>query len=150
MMFESAADLRTTMQLQLRYLNSNFIIYENIEHRLLLDGLFLHQQEISKLAIYKFFDNYRQAITEIISKNTIPSNLFFYKYLYQLCNATYYLYNEEPDVDFLKDFKHIYHKQIKEDTKKLAISQLRRGIKFIEEHPIDYQEQLIQIAEKIL
>jgi hypothetical protein len=58
--------------LQLRYITSEFIIYENIEHRALLDRLFFHKQDISKLAIYKFFEGHTNVISEVVQKGTIP------------------------------------------------------------------------------
>jgi hypothetical protein len=85
-----------------------------------------------------------------VQKGTIPPKWFFYKYLYHLCNATYYLYNEPANITFLKELKKVYCKPISEDVKKLASKRLAMGIRYIENNPIDYKEELKQLAKKII
>lgn len=149
-LFESYSDLRTMTPLQLRYITSEFIIYENPKHQTIIDNLFLYKDEISKLAIYKFFDGHISAIEEVVEEGTIPSKWSFYKYFYHLCNATYYLYNEEVDADFLKELKRIYCKPIREEVKKLAAKRLAMGIEYIKNNPINYKEELLLLSKKII
>ena len=150
MIFNLQSELHIMTPLQLRYIKPEFIIYENSEYKQLLDTLFSYKYEISKLAIYKFFEEHDYAIQEVISENTILPKWYFYKYFYHLCNATYYLRNEEVDSVFLKELKRIYCKQISEKTKSLAVECLANGKNYINEHPIDYQKELSKLYEKII
>ena len=150
MLFDLYSDLRTMTPLQLHYITSDFIIYENPDYKMLLERLFSYKNEISTLAVYKFFDGHMSVINEVVEKDTIPSEWFFYKYLYHLCNATYYLYDEEVDITFLKELKRVYCKPISEEVKKLAAKRLAMGIKYINDNPIDYREELRKLYNKIV
>lgn len=150
MLFDLYSDLRIMTPLQLRYITSELIIYENPKYKTIIDNLFLYKDEISKFAVYKFFAGHMSVIEEIVEKGTIPSKWFFYKYLYHLCNATYYLYNEEVDVNFLKELKKVYCKPISEEVKKLAAKRLAMGIDYIKNNPIDYKEELLLLSKKII
>lgn len=131
--------------IQLRKFSENLVIYQNLKYLNLLEKLLMKKNEISTLAIYRLFETYKNKIDKILTQNEI---LFsdYSKFIYHLCFGTYYLLNEDPNIEFLKDLKWILRRQIKDETKSQAIKYLKLGVDYINKFPVDYRKELIKLS----
>jgi hypothetical protein len=125
------------------------IIYKNTNYITLIKYILEKKFEISKLAIYKFFDSKKLEINKVINQNNDNLNLeFFSKIIYHLCLASCYLTEKLPDKSTLLEIKNIY-KPITAELKQIAINYLKLGLNYIDKFPVDYRKELTKIYDEL-
>jgi hypothetical protein len=104
--------------------------------------------EISKLAIYSFFEAHDSLVKKIIAQNDILEEDYT-KYIYHLCYSVYLLLEQPFDVDFLRKIKRIRLTPVDQVYKEQAVDLLKQGINYIKNNPVDYRKELAKLYDRI-
>lgn len=135
--------------LTLKDVSDDIILYKNPKYEGLIDELFKLKTELIHSACYSIFDFGKEYMTDAISNSYIPSESST-KDLYFLCLASYYLFDEPFDVDFLKALSLIKHGiPISDDYKKKALERLTLIKNHIEQNPLDTQSTMKKLYDYI-
>ena len=124
---------------QLRNISSAFIIYENPKYSTILNYLYRHKCEISKIACYSMYNFKKDYVQEIINAGELLES-HYCKYLYHLCLGSYYLMDETPDIPLLKALKKSKYNMLTDTYRKQAFERLQKYHDYIEKNPVDLKE----------
>jgi len=126
----------------------DFIIYENPKYKELIDKIHSVKNQLSHISAYCFFNIQRDLIERILTEGKILED-HYTKYLYHLCVGSYYLTNEPLDKDFLVSLKRIRWTPVSDEYKQLAVNRLRIYKNYLEQNPIDLEDQLKKLYDQL-
>jgi hypothetical protein len=111
---------------------------------MLLDKKF----ELSKFAIYKFFDSRKIEINSIL--NQVDRGLLksFSKIVYHLCISIYYLTGVPLDRNILLAIKKLDY-QPDTNTKQIVREYLATGLTYLKDFPVDYRKELSKLYDNL-
>ncbi len=138
-----------TAVIQLRNLCDDVILYKNPKYDIIINKLYQYKDKLSNIQIYSFLNKYKNCVNNIITDGFLKED-YYSKYLYHLCLASYYILNDKPDKEFLKNLKHIYYNKISKKYELLTIKRLKLYRDFIEQNPIDVDKELNILRKQIL
>ena len=125
--------------LTLNGISDSVILYKNPKYEKILDALYNIRTKIMPSVCYEIINCKRGYITDLLNQNTIR----YTKNLYFLCLASYYLFNEPLDVDFLKAVNYSKHcKSLSNDYKQKALERLTLCKNYIDQNILDTKTTL--------
>lgn len=123
--------MRYIGMMQIRNICKDLIIYENPKCINILHRLCDLKDIVGNAGMYGLFNSKRSLVDDILAKGKILEK-HYTKFLYHLCLASYYLMEEEPNKDFLRELKSIKSKPVSDEYKQLAIERLKLCKTYIE------------------
>jgi hypothetical protein len=123
--------MRYIGMMQIRNICKDLIIYENPKYINILHRLYCLKDIIGNAGMYGLFNSKRSLVNDILTNGKILEK-HYTKFLYHLCLASYYLMEEEPDKDFLRELKSIKLKPVSDEYKQLAVERLKLCKTYIE------------------
>jgi hypothetical protein len=125
--------MRYIGMMQIRNICKDLIIYENPKYINILHRLYDLKDIVGIAGMYGLFNAKRCLVDDILTKGKILE-IHYTKFLYHLCLVSYYLMEEEPNKDFLRELKSIKLKPVSDEYKQLAVERLKLCKTYIETH----------------
>ena len=110
--------------LQIYNLQDAFVIYKNPKWSKEFDFILAQKKRIGQIAAYRLFDHYRGLITSILESQEITIEQRT-KFLYHLCIASYYLLEDDLEIDKLKQIKRMRWQEIDQESIELILNRLK-------------------------